>query len=97
MSWTATVSLDAFAEFRCRAGNSIDLEGRDIHATYLQNYFHTLYPFPTDEKVPWLCVCVSLRAGFKDAKSLACVATVIKMAITDSAGDHVLPNWRTLI
>ena len=60
----------------------------------IPNHFNSLHPLPTDKKFRG---CVSLRAGFKDAKSLACVATVIKMAITDSAGDHVLPNWWTLI
>ena len=92
MLWTATVSLDAFPEFQYREGQHDFGSGSGYSRNLSLEYFS---PLPTDKKFHG-CVCVSPR-GSRTQKSLACVAIVIKMAITDSAGDHVLPKWRTLI
>ena len=70
MLWTATVSLDAFAEFRLQGGATLlwSIYQRVwIFTQPIPNHFNSLHPLPTDKKFRG---CVSLRAGFKDAKKV---------------------------
>ena len=53
MLWTATVSLDAFAEFRLQGGATLlwlIYQRIGIFTQPTTNYFYPLYPLPTDKK-----------------------------------------------
>ena len=53
MLWTATVSLDALAEFRLQGGATLlwSIYQRVwIFTQPIPNHFNSLYPLPTDKK-----------------------------------------------